>query len=52
MNPILVPFDDNLLAHVANYWAFDDWEEADYDRSSAEAARLYGLDSDYRLPVA
>lgn len=26
MSPLLVPFDDEILAHVANYWAFDDWE--------------------------
>lgn len=43
MSPLQIPFDDNCLAHTANYWAFDiDWEEADFAREDyfVEAARL------------
>lgn len=55
MNATLIPFDDNLLAHVANYWAFDYWGETDLGREDrfAEAAHLYfQVDPEPRLPVA
>jgi len=51
MSPLLVPFDDEILAHVANYWAFDDWEEVDYDREFAESSRRYWLDPADPLPA-
>lgn len=54
MSPLLVPFDDEILAHVANYWAFDDWEETDLGREDrfAEAAHLaLGVDSGACLPA-
>ena len=52
MNSLIVPFDDEILAHVANYWAFDDWGESDYDRAAVEAAHLVlGVDSGACLPA-
>ena len=52
MSPLQIPFDDNCLAHTANYWAFDDWGESDYDRAAVEAAHLVlGVDSGACLPA-
>lgn len=54
MSPLQIPFDDNCLAHTANYWAFDYWGETDLGREDrfAEAAHLIlGVDSGYVLPA-